>query len=226
MSITFDGTKLRKHTHNGYKVSKWTHDGVKVFSSGTVVSYYNGSSLIGTKEYNEGADVLKPGYSPTKSGYTFIGWSTSKNGSRLETLTAGSEPITLYAVFAINSLTAVEGHLAAGPTWVIDSSNPAIVSGTIVHSNESYGDSSENTTYFTVNKGVYSTAKIVFGGIDWNGDSVLLFKLDGVNCVADTEYTISGGQHSVYTHVFPNDHYERKLVGIKSLVLSNPTKWQ
>lgn len=218
--------KHMEYIQNGvsYRVKKWINDGITILKSGCVVSYYNGTSLIGSREYDEGTDVLRPGFSPTKSGYTFVGWSKTKNGTRVTSLTASGESMTLYAVFAINSLNVASGHLENGPTWIIDSIDSAYVTGDLIHVNESYGESSEKTTYFTVTKGIYSTAKITFGGA--SADNVLTFRMDGVDRVADTAYTISAGRHSIYSHVFPNDHYERKLIGVKSLILSNPTKWQ
>ena len=73
------------------------------------VSYYDGSTLLGTKRYSRGRDVLHPSLTmPTKSGYTFIGWATTNSEDDwVGTLVATNEPITLYAIYIANSITVV-----------------------------------------------------------------------------------------------------------------------
>lgn len=74
-------------------------DGVLVFSAGNPVTYVVDTGVEHTEEVESGASCLS--YTPTKSGYTFVGWRKDKTASaEVETnLVMGDEPITLYAVF-------------------------------------------------------------------------------------------------------------------------------
>lgn len=85
---------------------------------------FNGRNYI--QEYDEGQDVLHPTVvSPAVSGATFLGWTTSKSGTTaLTSLTMGSDPITLYALFKYNDVSETFGqtYFKYGQT---ESSNPS-----------------------------------------------------------------------------------------------------
>lgn len=233
MSITFDGTKLKKHTHDDYTVKKWTHDGVKVYSSGSVISYYNGSTLLGTKEYDEGADVLRPGYSPTKSGYTFVGWSKTRNGSRVTTLVAGSEPISLYAVFVANSLTILRASLTfsgVNPVYEVQSYDSNYISEPVHAAATGWYNgawNTEDTQSMYVSMGLYRTMTVEAIG---NGFGGIQAKIDGTDCFGKTiTKTYSTGRYiTMYAKGSHSDPGSWHLVrcGCTSIVLSNPPKWQ
>lgn len=73
---------------------------IKVVSSS--VTYYVDSNQSYTEGVSNGASCLSPTtFTPTKSGYTFVGWrkDTTASGNVETELTMGEDPITLYAVF-------------------------------------------------------------------------------------------------------------------------------
>lgn len=94
--------------------------GVKVYSAGNIVTY-NVDNVLYSREYEEGQDVLHPtGINPTKTNYTFKGWSKTAGGTVLSSLVMGSDAITLYAIFAYNSFYSVRnGVLQSGTTGSI-----------------------------------------------------------------------------------------------------------
>ena len=99
---SYENTTIKKMTYNGQKVKKWYHNGVKVFSAGNVVTYYVDTDNIHTEEVDSEASCLSPTtFTPSKTGYTFVGWrnDTSASSDVLTTKIMGDEPICLYAVF-------------------------------------------------------------------------------------------------------------------------------
>lgn len=99
---SYENTTIKKMTYNGQKVKKWYHDGVKVFSAGNVVTYYVDTDTIYTEEVDSEASCLSPTtFTPSKTGYTFVGWrnDTSASSDVLTTRIMGDEAISLYAVF-------------------------------------------------------------------------------------------------------------------------------
>lgn len=90
-------------TYKGFlgniKMKKGYIGATRVYSAGEVVTYISNGSVFHTQEYEEGQSVLSPSKTPSKSGYTFAGWSTSASGDVLSSLTMGQNPITLYAIF-------------------------------------------------------------------------------------------------------------------------------
>lgn len=103
--INIDGFTPIYIVFDGENIKKWIHDDVVVFQNATTVYYYDGSRLIGTKEYEEGQSVLNPGLSTSKSGYTFKGWSKTNGGSVVSSLTASGETMNVYAVYQRNTTT-------------------------------------------------------------------------------------------------------------------------
>ena len=54
----------------------------------------------------------------TKSGYTFVGWNTNKNGtSKLSSLTMGTSNVTLYAIFKDNIAPTMRALVANTANW-------------------------------------------------------------------------------------------------------------
>lgn len=66
-----------------------------------MVTYHIDTDNTYTEEVDEGLSVLNPSTSPTKSGFTFLGWreDTSADSDVLSTKLADGEPMALYAVF-------------------------------------------------------------------------------------------------------------------------------
>ena len=102
MSYSFNNTTVKNITYNGQTVKKWNHNNVLVYSSSIAVTYYVESSTKYTEEVASGDSCLSPKtFTPSKSGYTFIGWREDKaaSSSVLTSKVMGDSPITLYAVF-------------------------------------------------------------------------------------------------------------------------------
>lgn len=101
MSI-YNGIILKKNIYNGQKVKKWNHNGVRVFTAGSTVTYYVDSGVSYIEEVDSEASCLSPKtFTPTKSGWTFVGWreDTTASSSVLSSKVMGDSPIVLYAVF-------------------------------------------------------------------------------------------------------------------------------
>lgn len=97
-----NGTTLKKMQFNGQKVKKWDHNGVRIFSAGNIVTYQVDSGTSYKEEVDNEASCLSPKtFTPTKSGWTFVGWrtDTAASSSVLSSKVMGEDPITLYAVF-------------------------------------------------------------------------------------------------------------------------------
>ena len=100
--LTYNGTTIKHMTYNGQKVKKWNHNGVRVFTAGSTVTYYVDSGTSYTEEVDSEASCLSPKtFTPTKSGWTFVGWREDKTASSsvLSSKVMGDSPIVLYAVF-------------------------------------------------------------------------------------------------------------------------------
>lgn len=128
---SYENTTIKKMTYNGQKVKKWYHNGVKVFSAGNVVTYYVDTDNIHTEEVDSEASCLSPTtFTPSKTGYTFVGWrnDTSASSDVLTTRIMGDEPISLYAVFKRTLTATFNGNGATG-------GSVASVSGTQYYNN-------------------------------------------------------------------------------------------
>lgn len=100
--LTYNGTTIKHMNYNGQKVKKWNHNGVRVFTAGSTVTYYVDSGTSYTEEVDSEASCLSPKtFTPTKSGWTFVGWREDKTASSsvLSSKVMGDSPIVLYAVF-------------------------------------------------------------------------------------------------------------------------------
>lgn len=235
---TVNGTNLKKMTYNGQKVKKWIHNGVKVWSGATVVSYYDGSTLLGTKEVDEGEDVLRPSdISTTKSGYTMIGWATSNSESSIVTsLKASGEAMTLYAIYLPNSYTAVSASHSLGTGSSISKQDTKYISGSLFCDaglNDSYVSPGTTTSSasWTINMNRYRSVTITartyesaYGShsysLTWDGSAVS--QSNGTNT---TRTYSSNGSHTFVSTATMNDGYCAIGIGMTSAVFSNPKPW-
>lgn len=116
--MNYGNIAVKKMNFNGQKVKKWYHNGVKVFSSGNIVTYNVDTGTSYQEEVDSEATVLSPKtFTPTKSGWTFVGWreDTTASSSVLQSKTMGDDPITLYAVFKRTfSLSFVNNYASGG----------------------------------------------------------------------------------------------------------------
>lgn len=236
---TVNGTNLKKMTYNGQKVKKWIHNGVKVWSGVTVVYYYHGSTHLGTKEVDEGNDVLRPsGISTAISGYTMIGWATSNSESSIVTsLNASGETMTLYAIYLPNSYTAVSAsHDLGTGSSSISKQDTKYISGSLfcsVGRNDSYVSPGTDTASasWTINLNRYRSVTITaqtyesaYGShsysLTWDGSAVS--QSNGTNT---TRTYSSNGSHTFVSTATMNDGYCAIGIGMTSAVFSNPKPW-
>lgn len=199
---------------------------------GVEVSYYDGSTLLGTQKVPKGKDALHPSITvPTKSGYTFVGWATTNDiEDWVGTLVAGNDPITLYAIYVANTLTVVSGG---------SNQNPKYVSGTFAVSVDPHWSTASQSGSFTLLKRRYATATCVAyamfykndsGGLDvgdatFDGDAIIGTWIVG-GSEGSKSYVIGDGGHSIYVSATAYDDYSQgALVRVSSLVLSNPISW-
>ena len=73
-----------------------------VWGSGSSVTYVVDTNKAYSEDVLNGDSVLSPKtFTPTKDGYTFVGWRKDKTASAsvLTSLVMDTDPITLYAVF-------------------------------------------------------------------------------------------------------------------------------
>lgn len=124
-------TMLKIINHNNIKLKKWIHNNVQVFLSAQKVTYIIDSSTTYTEEREEGSNLLSPTSFnvPSKSGYKFVGWSKTSDGTVQTSMVMGTESITLYAVYVHNTITisfsnrstypyvATGGNYAASDGW-------------------------------------------------------------------------------------------------------------
>lgn len=99
---TYIGSQKAKWFLGSTKVKKVYRGAQKLYSSGNIVTYYVDSSTVYQEEVEEGASCLSPKtFTPTKSGWTFLGWRADKTASSsvLSSQVMGDAPVTLYAVF-------------------------------------------------------------------------------------------------------------------------------
>lgn len=103
MAKGFIGATSYKAYLGATKMKEGYIGATRVYSAGSTVTYVvDGESY--TEEVDSEASCLSPkSFTPTKSGWTFVGWRQDKtaSGSVLSNLTMGDSPITLYAVFRL-----------------------------------------------------------------------------------------------------------------------------
>lgn len=87
-----------------FKEVKQRSDGKTLWKSGAIVTYVVDTNEAHTEEVDSGASCLSPSFTPSKSGYTFVGWREDKTASAdvLTSKVMAGEPITLHAVFKQN----------------------------------------------------------------------------------------------------------------------------
>ena len=99
---SFGGDLKIKEFVGDYKVRKGYVGDLLVYTSASEVTYHVDTNNATMIEVDEGESILNPSITPTKSGYTFIGWryDTQATNGILGVAKATGEPIDLYAVFS------------------------------------------------------------------------------------------------------------------------------
>ena len=68
------------------------------------ITWKNGETTLDTDTVNYGATPAYTGETPTKDGYTFIGWNTDAEAeTALETIPAATADATYFAIFTANA---------------------------------------------------------------------------------------------------------------------------
>ncbi|MBQ2827877.1 MAG: InlB B-repeat-containing protein, partial [Clostridia bacterium] len=145
----------------------------------TVTLNANGGS-IGTTSFNQTVGAASTynypvsSYVPTRTGYTFKGWSTSSTATSgsTSTVSAGLKP-TLYAVWQANTYNVVFDNLIDLSKWNTTSASNATISnvtlnGFTLTSNSGVGEGTSASPYFPVTPGKQYKIDIDFAGDNWD----------------------------------------------------------
>lgn len=90
------------HDGNSKETELWRYGLDEVYSAGKMVTYMVDSGVAYTEKVKKGQSCLAPTtFTPSKSGWTFVGWreDATASGSVLSSKVMERSPITLYAVF-------------------------------------------------------------------------------------------------------------------------------
>lgn len=138
-----------------------------VFSASNNVIYVidrvNSSIVTQNREVDYGVSVLETDFTPTKEGWTFVGWKEDKSASLdniLEEKVMGTEPITLYAVYKQNVSIVINGEELGGDRYfnAFGEENNLATTVTIPNPKKSY-DGWDFEGYTTTTKG---TSEIIY----------------------------------------------------------------
>lgn len=211
----------------------------KVWSGASEVSYYDGDTLLGTEDVDEGEDVLHPSINTSKSGYTLYGWTTVKGSeNRTTSLLATGEPMSVYAIYLPNTLRVASCALANDGYWTDYSNvymNAKYVSGGIVASAQQAAYGYSHSVYVnasascTLNLGKYQSALINYRNVTGNG-SGFNPKFDGIGIGNNTSGSITVNTQSSSHSVFADGWAEAgswisAITAITDITLSNPIAW-
>lgn len=207
----------------------------QVWSGASEVSYYDGNTLLGVEEVDEGEDVLHPSLDTSKTGYTLVGWKDAYYGDQVTELTATGEPMALYAMYLPNTLTVASGYFqwdgyGAMVTYYNTRWDSEYLSGSpCANAEQWYREGSFNASaIFTLNKKFYQTATARVGNeVRASSGSG---KFDGINISRGTSITrtINNGTHTLYAEGYGGEGtgtWYISRTGVLSIELSNPTPW-
>lgn len=226
VSKIFKGTTKVKYVYKGT---------TKVWSGASLVSYYDGETLIGTEEVDEGLDVLHPSLDTSKEGYTLFGWSITDGGERVSVLGATGEPMSIYAIYVPNTL---QAFVATMPDKVynVTLKNERYVTGNTMAraARAAYlagGGEANAASSFAINLVEYQTATVsgkgfTYGyGTKWD-EHAYLDNVDYVDQSFNKTYTASGS-HSLHAHGQVASGQNDLDVGIciLNITLTNPVAW-
>jgi len=226
----------------GTQKFKYVYRGTdKVWSGASIVSYYDGNTLMGRNEIDEGQDVLHPSFNTQKTGYTLYGWATTSGATeRVESLVATGEPMSLYAIYLPNTFTVYQAHINQYGQYVQDVVNSNYVSGAFAVSAAASWNQNEDSGSFTLlSKGKYNTATVTayatFSNADSGGLNVGWATYDGAYILSDwntagasgsKSFVSNVGGHSIYVKAISYDAYwQYGDACITNIVLTNPIAW-
>ena len=208
---------------------------VKIWSGASTISYYDGATLIGTEEVDEGEDVLHPSLDTSKEGYTLYGWKLSEEATtREESLVATGDPMTLYAYYVPNTYIAASGSVT-GSMGYTDyqeiSKDTKYVTGTIgVTADRWYSEGdAEASGSFNLALNEYQQAAIEYWYYTGLGtDQIGKFDGQTVTQTQNTKSVSDDGTHTLYAkgHCVARDSWMNVTIGVVAITLSNPIAWE
>lgn len=209
----------------------------QVWSGASEVSYYDGDTLLGVEEVDEGESVLHPDIDTSKTGYTLVAWKDAKYGDELDELLATGEPMRVYAMYLPNSILVAKSYRYNTDTVKVDVWNSDYMSGSAYVQAVSYGASITNNASFAINLGKYQNSSVKIWSywymVDADGyghdDPNSPISVDGVSRRTGDILTNISGSHTMSAHAFPNwgngERFVRMNGGLAEVTLSNPTPW-
>ena len=99
-----DDKKIKAYYGNKKVKSMW-YGSIRVYPNAGAVTYYVDSGSVYVEEIDIDASCLSPtSFTPSKSGWTFVGWREDKTASSsvLSEKVSDGNDYTLYAVFTQN----------------------------------------------------------------------------------------------------------------------------
>lgn len=205
---------------------------LKRSGGGAKITYYDNTTELGYENVPTGQDVLHPSITvPTKSGKTFIGWSTTTSENNwVSELTANGQPMSLYAIYLDNTKTVASNGTITDAKFV---------TGDVYLRVGAPWSTRTGSASFTLSKGRYATATCVMyavfdnhntgnldvGDVTFDGDAFLGTWITGGQSGSKT-YTINNGSHSLFVRAQAYDnYYQYGDLQVNSLVLSDPIAW-
>lgn len=161
-------------THDGVEVQSWMHNGVEVYSAGKMVTYMVDSGVSYQEKVKKGQSCLAPTtFTPSKSGWAFVGWREDKaaSGSVLGSKLMERSPITLYAVFRQVITLSYNGNGATGGSTAAQTGNRYYNNGNIANPSFTLRSNGYSRTYYNFSQWALGSAS----GTKYNaGSSITL----------------------------------------------------
>lgn len=196
---------------------------------GALITYYDGSTVLGERRVAKGKDVLHPAITmPSKSGKTFVGWATTNAiDDWVGTLVSTGEPMNLYAMYVDNTLTVVNAGTITQSKYA---SGDCSISQYITWNNNTWSAS------FNINKRRYGSGTIVanasFGNAGTGSLEVGRASLDGVQFISaegggsgSRSISASNGSHSLSLYLISYNDYAQTGTVSATVTLTNPIAW-
>lgn len=218
MALQFGNAKPKLMYGNSKVKLMWGD--TKLYSSGSAVSYYDGATLIGTLDVDEGLDVLHPDLPLSKDGYTLVGWQY--NGERAETLAANGDNMALYAVYLPNTLVVYQEGSIHDTNYTSGSYSASAVSN--------YGD--QSSASFNIDFKDYQSGSVTwratrnsngFGQVTFNGYDYTIY--NGTTSVDNIVRPAINGGNTLTAITYSDGRYSTTYAYIKNITLSNPRAW-
>lgn len=155
MSAIINETEIESMLHNGVEVQTWIHNDVEVYSAGKMVTYYVDTDVVYQEKIKKGHSCLSPAtFTPTKSGWTFVGWREDAvaSGSVLSEKTMERSPITLYAVFSQTVTATYNGNGNTGGSTSASTGNKYYNNGNVENASIKLANNSYSKTNYGFTK--------------------------------------------------------------------------